>query len=332
MAIGSHYPSGFDQGITIRGVPLHLAHPGEVFFVNNSGVLPKGGVGGSDGNPGTYHKPFSTIDYAIGRCTASRGDVIFVMPGHTETMSQNGYNATTDNGITMDTAGVALVGLGMGNLRPTLTLDTANTAAIDWSADQCSMRNFRFVGNFLSTATAILNNGGRDWTVEYCDFSDTSAILGLLSAVTTTVSVNADNGYFANNRRVSIATTTPGTAVVIAGTTSGLYIGYNDLWMEVLEENVAVVLDHGALVVSHALMEHNTVHSINIATDTEGFLISTSAVTGSGICRYNQVRGKDPGSAVLITATAIQWGMFENFFVDEAAMGSGVIVPARVAN
>src|SRR3990167_4296924 len=108
------YPTGFSTGITVRGLPLSVSHPGEIFFVNNSGVLAKGGVGGSNGNPGTYAKPFSTIDYAIGRCTANRGDIIMVMPGHAE-------NLATAAVIAADVAGIAFVGLGLGTKMPTLS-------------------------------------------------------------------------------------------------------------------------------------------------------------------------------------------------------------------
>lgn len=325
MSGPSNYPSGFPNGITIRGVPLLQAQPGRVFWVNNSGVLAEGGVGGSDGNPGTYQKPFGTIDYAIGRCTAGRGDTIMVMPGHAETI-------TAAAGITLDVNGVAIVGLGSGNLRPTLTYTTANTASVSWTGDQCSMKNIRFVGNFLSIAAAILNSGGRDWTVEGCDFSDTSAILGFLSAVTTTVSTNSDNGWFCNNTRSSDATTTPGTAIVVANTTNRLTIKDNVFWHSVAENNAAVVLDHGALVVDELLMEGNRVYSINTAQTTSGFLVKTSATTGSGIIARNFVRSQDPSAAIMITAAAVQYGAFENYHAGETTQLSGDILPARGAD
>ena len=321
MAGPSNYPSGFPNGITIRGVPIAQYQPGEVFWVNNSSVLAKGGIGGSNGNPGTYQKPFSTIDYAIGRCTAGRGDTIMVMPGHAETL-------TAAAAITLDVNGVAIVGLGSGNLRPTLTYTTANTASVSWTADQCTMKNIRFVGNFLSIAAAILNSGGRDWTVEDCDFSDTSAILGFLSAVTTTVSTNSDNGWFCGNTRSSDATTTPGTALKVANTTNRLTVKDNVFWHSVIEENAAVVLDHGALVVDELLMEGNRVFSVNIAQTTSGFLVKTSATTGSGIIANNYVRSLDPSAAIMVTAAAVQYGLFENYHTGEATQASGVILPA----
>lgn len=321
MGKRTNYPSGFSTGITVRGLPLSVSHPGEVFFVNNSTVIAKGGVGGSDGNPGTYQKPFATIDYAIGRCTAGRGDVIFVMPGHAESITAAGT-------ITMDVNGVALIGLGTGGLRPTLTYTTANTAAISWTADYCSMQNFNLVGNFLSVAAAVLNSGGAGWTIENCTFKDTDATHGLLSCVTTTVGTNSDDGWFCGNERISIATTTPGTALKVANTTDRLTVRNNTFWHRVVENNAAVILDHGALVVDALLMEGNNVYSINTAQTTDGLLVKTSAITGSGIIRDNRIRSNDPDATIMVTATAIQYGCFENYHTGEATSLSGFLLPA----
>jgi hypothetical protein len=127
----SNYPNGFASGVTVRGVPLTAAHPGRVFWVNNSSVLAENGIAGSNGNPGTYQKPFASIDYAIGRCTAGRGDIIMVMPGYTETI-------TAADSILCDVSGVAIVGLGTGSLMP--RIDFNNTAAtIGVSADNVTL-------------------------------------------------------------------------------------------------------------------------------------------------------------------------------------------------
>ena len=138
----SYTTSGLLNGVTIEGKPLQMMYPGKVFWVNNSQVLPKKGVAGVDlSGKGTYLNPYKTIDYAIGRCTASRGDVIAVMPGHAETL-------LTAGAITSDVAGVAIVGLGVGSLRPTVTL---GAAAADWAVDaaNCAFVNLNIVGNFI---------------------------------------------------------------------------------------------------------------------------------------------------------------------------------------
>ena len=317
-----NYPTGFTQGVTIRGVPINIAHPGQVFWVNNSSVLsPFGGRGGSNGNDGSYRSPFSTIDYAIGACTAGRGDIIMVMPGHAETL-------TAAAAIALDVDGVCIYGLGSGANRPTLTYTTANTASLSWTADYCSIKNIRFVGNFLSIAAPILNSGGAYWTVEDCSFRDTDATHGFLSCVTTTVSTNSDGGVFNNNMRYSDATTTPGTALKVANTTRGLEIGRNRFIHSVAENNVAAVLAHGALVVDDLWLHDNKVYSVNTDTATGGILVTTSATTGSGIIENNNIRALDVAAAILVTATAVQYGMFNILYTGETSLASGFVLPA----
>ncbi|MCK4815623.1 hypothetical protein KA005_07630, partial [bacterium] len=70
----SNYPKGFANGINLRGLPILNTYPGKVFWVDSET--------GSDGNKGTFDRPFGTIDYAVGRCTADRGDVILVKANH----------------------------------------------------------------------------------------------------------------------------------------------------------------------------------------------------------------------------------------------------------
>jgi calcineurin-like phosphoesterase len=121
MPIRSDFPAGFLNGVTLRGMPIVQAHPGEVFWVYNGTAVLKGQRGGSDQNKGTFNSPFSTLAGAVAQCVANRGDIIMVKPGHAETIS----SATA---LTMSIAGVAVVGLGNGTNRPKFTLDTANTA------------------------------------------------------------------------------------------------------------------------------------------------------------------------------------------------------------
>ena len=163
----SNFPKGFAQGVTIRGMPLQVAHPGKVFWVNNSTVLPPGGIGGSDGNDGTYLRPFSTLDYAIGRCTAGRGDIIMVMPGHAE-------NIASAAAIALDVSGVAIVGLGQGELRPIFSLITATTATFKITGANTTLRNLVFKCNIASLATE-LQIQALDVTISECEFREGSA-------------------------------------------------------------------------------------------------------------------------------------------------------------
>ena len=129
----SNYPSGFNN-ITIRGVPITQSHPGQVFWVSNTASPLPGQISGSDGNPGTFNAPFATLQYAISRTVPQRGDIIFIKPGHNESITSNTLNVpgatATANAITHYSSGVAIVGLGTGSNRPTFTFNTAASASI----------------------------------------------------------------------------------------------------------------------------------------------------------------------------------------------------------
>ena len=52
--------------------------PGDVYYVDSTHASASDGAGFGR-NPDS---PFATLDYAVGQCTASKGDLIVVMPGH----------------------------------------------------------------------------------------------------------------------------------------------------------------------------------------------------------------------------------------------------------
>ena len=317
----SNYPNGFANGLTVRGIPITQAHPGHVYWVGNSTVKMPNQKTASNGNDGTFLAPFSTVDYAVGRCTADRGDVIMVKPGHAESITA----ATT---LVLDVAGIAIVGLGEGTKRPTFTFTTANTATIPVSAANISVLNCAFVGNFLSIASAITVGAAPHFTVENCSFTDTSAILGFLSAVTTTVTVNADFLTIKDCYIKSDATTKSVAPIVVLGTMTGLTLKGNTVVQTVAQNNVSQFLSHAALVMTAALIEDNKVYSVNTDTATGGALITTSATTGSGIVRNNVVRALDIAAAIMVTANAVQYGLFNNLYVGDGTSVSGFVLPA----
>lgn len=145
----TNFPDGFAYGMSVRGVPLTQLNPGKVFFVNNTAVLNPGAHAGSDSNRGTYLDPFATINYAVNTaCVQGRGDIVFVAPGHAEAIP----DATT---LTLQCAGVAIIGLGGGNARPRLTFGTANTANIPLRAANMILQNILFINNFADIASNI---------------------------------------------------------------------------------------------------------------------------------------------------------------------------------
>jgi hypothetical protein len=125
---------------------------------------------------------YSTITTALAACTASAGDVIYVAPGHTETI-------TGAAGISVAKAGVSIIGLGNGALRPTISFTTAITASFDITAANVLIKNIVFTAGF-DAITAMINVTGADVSFVDCDITTNTAtvgaVLGILTAATAT--------------------------------------------------------------------------------------------------------------------------------------------------
>lgn len=160
----SNFPNGFADGLSVRGVPLLNAYPGKVFWVNNSTVVGDGAVAGSNSNPGTYQRPFASIDYAVGKCTANRGDIIVVMPGHVETVTAAG-------GLDLDVAGVAIIGLGTGTKRAQINFTTVTTADMDVDAANITLINLLFTGG-IDALTGPIDINASDCSLINCEYRD----------------------------------------------------------------------------------------------------------------------------------------------------------------
>jgi hypothetical protein len=192
MAGPSNYPNGFSNGLNVRGTPIEIPHAGKVFWVQsttniagNTAVLPEGGIGGSNSNKGTYLQPFATIDYAVGQCKADRGDVIYVKPGHIETLS----TATAGTAaLDVDVAGVTIIGLGSGTLVPRLDYTLA-AGACTIGADNVTMHNLNFHANVPSVLVGIAVGTSDNFTLSGCRFDvETTVTDAFVSSITIGVS------------------------------------------------------------------------------------------------------------------------------------------------
>jgi len=172
----ANYDQGFANGLTVRGIPVVQAHPGMVFWVGNSTASTaslRGEKGASDGNKGTFLEPFSTIAYALTQCVADRGDIIFVRPGHTLTV------AATD--LTIDVAGVAIIGLGTGTKRPTFN-HTATGSTVAITAANVTLHNFLMTGG-VDAVVAMITVSAADVTLSKIELRDVTGemVVGVLT-------------------------------------------------------------------------------------------------------------------------------------------------------
>lgn len=115
-------------------------------------------VTGSDagGYGGSPERPVATLDYAIALCTANKHDIIYVMPGHSETLTA---------AVTCDMAGVRIVGLGSGLDRPEFTVGANGIDGFTVTTDNVTLENLYFNEATVATATANINIAAANVTV-----------------------------------------------------------------------------------------------------------------------------------------------------------------------
>lgn len=130
---------------------------GNRFFVDS-------GIGADAGGRGSLDMPFDTLAYAISQCTANSGDVIYLLPGHAETVGASD--------ITLSKAGITIIGLGVWSERPTFTF-SATGSTIKVTAANNYVRGINCVSAIDSLVTFLDLDEG-NFICEDCEFTTSS--------------------------------------------------------------------------------------------------------------------------------------------------------------
>lgn len=179
----SNYPNGFTGGLLVRNMPVVDVNPGKVFYVGNNATLLEGEALAADndlgGKGGTFLHPFATLSFAIGRCVAGRGDVIYLRPGYTE--------AVTATSTALNVAGVAIIGLGERDNRPVFNFG-ATDSNIAISGANCSLKNVVLCATIDQVVAGLtLSAAGISLDIES---KDTAANKEFVSVIVTTASAS----------------------------------------------------------------------------------------------------------------------------------------------
>lgn len=148
----------FKGDVTILGALLGATQYSSIFYVNSETGHD------SPGNYGkTYLKPFATIEFAVGRTTAEKGDIIFVLPSHVEEITGAGD-------IYIDVAGVQVIGLGSGSDMAQIHFDNTS-ASVVMGANDTALINMRFVVSANAIAVMVdVEDGVTGVAIIDCEF------------------------------------------------------------------------------------------------------------------------------------------------------------------
>jgi len=246
----------------------------------------------------------TTLDAALAACASGAGDVVLITPGYTETVTAV---------KTLNKAGVSIIGLGSGMLRPTITgngaidvfsVTAANvtieniifpapetddqTADINVAAAGCTIRNTYHIGSQTSknkTDIITVASGGDDLLVEgvvaYNTVVDCVSWLSLEAAVARAVIRNC----------------------VVQG-----------------QFSTAVLMDEATATL--ATIRNNIFKNTKAATAVVTFTTGNT----TGVMSFNHISGRHTTLASnVVTGTGMDF--FENRVVEEAAV-NGAVIPA----
>lgn len=281
---------------------------GSVFYVDS--------VTGSNSYEGkTPQRPFATLDYAIGKCTAGEGDVIYVLPLHAETV--------TSSSILADVSDVSIIGLGRGLRRPTFTFSTDVTIAVSGASNR--WQNCVFNANFADVAIG-LTVSGKDFNLLGCSFVEAGANLNWFTCVGTSATANAADGLtIVGCEEFSIDANTKAFLSILEATDRAKIQG--NYVTQASAADIGHFMIMGAFVMKHTLVTDNM---LNLTGDNNaqavGIFMTGSSTTSTGIVARNYVGSLDTTTELLDTAT-LDFHHFENYATGTIAK-SGTILPA----
>jgi hypothetical protein len=295
----TNYPGGFSGGVTVRGMPLLSQYSGEVFWVDDSG---------SNGNSGTFTRPFATIQKGIDSCTAGRGDIVCVKSGHAETVTAQ---------IDADTAGVAVVGLGP--VKPVITVNGA-VDGIDVSAAGFSIVNIEFAIPGTDAQTSDINVDAAYCSIVNCTSHGSTTSKNKVSFITVTA--NGDDleiiGFRGYNALVDMV-----SGIELAAATRVNIIDCHLHSSGSVGYSTGVIDDTG--VCTELLIKDCTFKNVKAATAVLTFASNSVGMVSNCHCsgRHTTIASN------IIPGTGMDF--FQNYVTEEAAL-NGIIIPVADAD
>lgn len=242
----------------IEGAVMLSRKRGQDWFVDS--------VNGSDStkNGSSWGDAFATLDKAIN--AASADDRIHLAPLHAETIA-------TAGGITVDKAGLSILGYGNGARRPTFTLSaTASTFAI--SAANVLLSNVRFTCSIDEVVSAIVVTAA-GVTLDAVDYAETTNYQLIQFLLTTNA---ADRIEVCNC--IHVAVTAPAAAskwIQLVGV-DDCYI-HDNIFRLTLANDAGSVAISGSTALVRGFIQRNTIVQLGGTTQVSAILLVDASTT-----------------------------------------------------
>jgi len=254
----------------------------------------------------SWLNPMATIDQAVDKCTASRGDVIYVASCHAE-------NLAADSAIDIDVVGVTVQGIRRGREMPTLTY-TAAAGDCKLAAANTSIRDIRFLGG-IDVGTGCIEVSAADCSIIDCEFRD---VTGEATDVVMLVA-GADRCLIDGYKHFGAAG---------AGGNSAISINDADD-VEIKNFYIYGNFAVGAIDFRTAASARANIHDGKIWTENAADIAIVDTITTStGIIGPNlQLLLQDDAANATASITGATFSLFDPIYVCNAAAEKGYLIP-----
>jgi hypothetical protein len=278
----------------------NLFSTGTVYFVSSS-------AGSNDNNGTDVSTPKATIAGAQSAATASKGDIVVVLPGHSETLSAV---------LTLSKAGINYVGLGQGMLRPAIQTAAA-IDAISITGANVTIQNFNFPFTTTDDATAYINVAAAGATIRGCRMIGSTTSINVTDMIT--VASGGDDLLVEGN--IAYNTVTDCVSWLSLEAAVARPVIRNNVVMG--QFSTAVLMDEATATLAD--INGNLFKNTKAATAVISFTGNST-----GVMHDNRCSGRHTTIASnIVPGTGMDF--FENYVVEEAAL-NGLYVPAQDAD
>lgn len=260
------------------------------------------GTDSAQRNGEDIRSPCATIDYAVNKCTANNLDTILVLPMHAETVTA---------AITLDTAGVSVIGLKHGNRKPVVT-GNGTIDALTITAANCELGNIDFAGPLTDAQTADVNIAGAKAYIHGCSHIGSVGTENKVNVYTITA--DGDDCLMEDINIYNTVVEVPG-AILLEGAATNVFMENIYVYDSVGFTNGAI---YDAAAATGVIMKNCTFMNAKAGTVVVNF-VSNSVGYGIniGVCgRHTTIASN------VVPGTGMQF--FQAYVVEEAAK-SGMV-------
>lgn len=256
----SHYPGGFYGGVAIREMPVLNTYSRKVVWVDSN-------AGTTTNARGTFRNPAATISAALDLCTADKGDIIMLKANHAEAPVAT---------VTIDVAGVSIIGLGNGTNRPTIVpaFTVASDDVLDITAADVRIQNIVIEDGTNTGGNSVQINIGA--SAHNVVLEDMKVEMGAVNLQCITVAATAHRGTVRNMQVVGMAAN-PDSFMVFEGGSDDWKIQNVDILMTAATDIDGPVFYQNAVLMENLLIDNVRVIGLK---DAGLFLDFNSASTG----------------------------------------------------